>query len=116
MLILFGDKIRSQTKPFLYLFQLVGAKDPVHELLITRMWAARSGRARVASSSNSREVRMGYPLSSGRVYLLSMGGFGWRCHLETGVVGGDFFSAGRIGRQPAPRLRLDLIGAFYGWS
>ncbi|WP_270670244.1 MULTISPECIES: hypothetical protein, partial [unclassified Aeromonas] len=25
-----GDKIRSQTKPFLYLFQLVGAKDPVH--------------------------------------------------------------------------------------
>ena len=31
MLILFGDKIRSQTKPFLYLFQLVGAKDPVHE-------------------------------------------------------------------------------------
>jgi len=24
-------KIRSQTKPFLYLFQLVGAKDPVHE-------------------------------------------------------------------------------------
>ena len=31
MLILFGDKIRSQTKPFLYLFQLVGAKDPVHD-------------------------------------------------------------------------------------
>ncbi len=31
MLILFGDKIRSQTKPFLYLFQLVAAKDPVHE-------------------------------------------------------------------------------------
>jgi hypothetical protein len=31
VLILFGDKIRSQTKPFLYLFQLVGAKDPVHE-------------------------------------------------------------------------------------
>jgi len=30
-LILFGDKIRSQTKPFLYLFQLVAAKDPVHE-------------------------------------------------------------------------------------
>jgi hypothetical protein len=28
---LFGDKIRSQTKPFLYLFQLVAAKDPVHE-------------------------------------------------------------------------------------
>ncbi|MFQ2913465.1 hypothetical protein ACK3YB_19500, partial [Aeromonas caviae] len=27
------DKIRSQTKPFLYLFQLVGAKDPVHELV-----------------------------------------------------------------------------------
>ena len=34
MLILFGDKIRSQTKPFLYLFQLVGAKDPVHEGLL----------------------------------------------------------------------------------
>ena len=30
MLILFGDKIRSQSKPFLYLFQLVAAKDPVH--------------------------------------------------------------------------------------
>ncbi|WP_270808898.1 hypothetical protein, partial [Aeromonas sp. QDB50] len=29
-----GDKIRSQTKPFLYLFQLVGAKDPVHETLL----------------------------------------------------------------------------------
>ncbi|MGU5668223.1 hypothetical protein ACV1C8_18705, partial [Aeromonas hydrophila] len=26
-----GDKIRSQTKPFLYLFQLVAAKDPVHD-------------------------------------------------------------------------------------
>ncbi|MGU5717817.1 hypothetical protein, partial [Aeromonas taiwanensis] len=25
-----GDKIRSQTKPFFYLFQLVAAKDPVH--------------------------------------------------------------------------------------
>ncbi len=34
MLILFGDKIRSQTKPFLYLFQLVAAKDPVHELML----------------------------------------------------------------------------------
>ncbi|MCV9384250.1 hypothetical protein OE564_19745, partial [Aeromonas hydrophila] len=33
VLILFGDKIRSQTKPFLYLFQLVAAKDPVHERL-----------------------------------------------------------------------------------
>ena len=30
MLILFGDKIRSQTKPFIYLYQLVAAKDPVH--------------------------------------------------------------------------------------
>ncbi|WP_421249038.1 hypothetical protein [Aeromonas jandaei] len=30
MLIFFGDKIRSQTKPFLYLFQLVAAKNPVH--------------------------------------------------------------------------------------
>ncbi|MEI4964427.1 hypothetical protein, partial [Aeromonas caviae] len=30
---LFGDKIRSQTKPFLYLFQLVAAKDPVHEAI-----------------------------------------------------------------------------------
>ncbi|MGU5755339.1 hypothetical protein, partial [Aeromonas caviae] len=29
-----GDKIRSQTKPFLYLFQLVAAKDPVHECSI----------------------------------------------------------------------------------
>ncbi|MEA9427919.1 hypothetical protein VCX68_15680, partial [Aeromonas caviae] len=29
--VLFGDKIRSQSKPFLYLFQLVAAKDPVHE-------------------------------------------------------------------------------------
>lgn len=34
MLILFGDKIRSQTKPFLYLFQLVGAKDPVHDKIL----------------------------------------------------------------------------------
>ena len=34
MLILFGDKIRSQTKPFLYLFQLVAAKDPVHVALL----------------------------------------------------------------------------------
>ncbi|MFQ2599787.1 hypothetical protein ACK3Z9_12745, partial [Aeromonas caviae] len=25
------DKIRSQTKPFSYLFQLVAAKDPVYE-------------------------------------------------------------------------------------
>ncbi|MEI4962641.1 hypothetical protein, partial [Aeromonas caviae] len=32
---LFGDKIRSQTKPFLYLFQLVAAKDPVHDALLT---------------------------------------------------------------------------------
>ncbi|MFM5465965.1 hypothetical protein ACET66_18295, partial [Aeromonas simiae] len=30
--VLFGDKIRSQSKPFLYLFQFVAAKDPVHEL------------------------------------------------------------------------------------
>ncbi|GJA34750.1 hypothetical protein KAM342_44400 [Aeromonas caviae] len=29
--VLFGDKIRSQSKPFLYLFQLVAAKDPVHD-------------------------------------------------------------------------------------
>ncbi|WP_429212365.1 hypothetical protein, partial [Aeromonas veronii] len=29
-----GDKIRSQSKPFLYLFQLVAAKDPVHEVLL----------------------------------------------------------------------------------
>ncbi|MFM5285323.1 hypothetical protein ACET9J_03760, partial [Aeromonas veronii] len=32
--VLFGDKIRSQSKPFLYLFQLVAAKDPVHEVLL----------------------------------------------------------------------------------
>jgi hypothetical protein len=32
--VLFGDKIRSQSKPFLYLFQLVAAKDPVHEQLL----------------------------------------------------------------------------------
>ena len=31
MAVLFGDKIRSQSKPFLYLFQLVAAKDPVHD-------------------------------------------------------------------------------------
>lgn len=35
MLILFGDKTRSQTKPFLYLFQLVAAKAPVHERPLT---------------------------------------------------------------------------------
>jgi len=29
--VLFGDKIRSQTKPFSYLFQLVAAKDPVYD-------------------------------------------------------------------------------------
>ncbi|WP_270804311.1 restriction endonuclease subunit S, partial [Aeromonas sp. QDB02] len=28
------DKIRSQSKPFLYLFQLVAAKDPVHDYLL----------------------------------------------------------------------------------
>jgi hypothetical protein len=32
--VLFGDKIRSQSKPFLYLFQLVAAKDPVHEFAL----------------------------------------------------------------------------------
>ncbi|HDZ8894154.1 TPA: hypothetical protein RUX41_000469 [Aeromonas dhakensis] len=32
VLILCGDKIRSQTKIFLYLFQLVVAKEPVHEI------------------------------------------------------------------------------------
>ncbi|MFM5161305.1 hypothetical protein ACEUAT_20455, partial [Aeromonas veronii] len=35
--VLFGDKIRSQSKPFLYLFQLVAAKDPVHECLLEPM-------------------------------------------------------------------------------
>ncbi|MFQ2010866.1 hypothetical protein ACK34P_15695, partial [Aeromonas veronii] len=30
-----GDKIRSQSKPFLYLFQLVAAKDPVHDAAFT---------------------------------------------------------------------------------
>ncbi|MFM5143225.1 hypothetical protein ACEUA0_12035, partial [Aeromonas veronii] len=34
--VLFGDKIRSQSKPFLYLFQLVAAKDPVHEVRIEK--------------------------------------------------------------------------------
>ncbi|WP_270808850.1 hypothetical protein, partial [Aeromonas sp. QDB50] len=29
------DKIRSQSKPFLYLFQLVAAKDPVHDRFIS---------------------------------------------------------------------------------
>ncbi|MCY9810960.1 TIR domain-containing protein [Aeromonas caviae] len=33
--VLFGDKIRSQSKPFLYLFQLVAAKDPVHDEEVT---------------------------------------------------------------------------------
>ncbi|WP_270809787.1 hypothetical protein, partial [Aeromonas sp. QDB18] len=28
------DKIRSQSKPFLYLFQLVAAKDPVHVAIL----------------------------------------------------------------------------------
>ena len=32
--VLFGDKIRSQSKPFLYLFQLVAAKDPVHDVVL----------------------------------------------------------------------------------
>ncbi|MEH8116543.1 GFA family protein [Aeromonas allosaccharophila] len=40
MLILFGDKIRSQTKPFLYLFQLVAAKDPVHDKVLAVPFAA----------------------------------------------------------------------------
>lgn len=35
MAVLFGDKIRSQSKPFLYLFQLVAAKDPVHDEEVT---------------------------------------------------------------------------------
>ncbi|MGU5807564.1 hypothetical protein, partial [Aeromonas veronii] len=30
-----GDKIRSQSKPFLYLFQLVAAKDPVHVVVLS---------------------------------------------------------------------------------
>jgi len=38
VLVLFGDKIRSQTKPFLYLFQLVAAKDPVHEYAVRPSW------------------------------------------------------------------------------
>jgi hypothetical protein len=43
VLILFGDKIRSQTKPFLYLFQLVGAKDPVHDTWLALIgWALSS--------------------------------------------------------------------------
>jgi hypothetical protein len=31
-----------------------------------------------------------------------MGGFGWRCHLETGAAGGDFF--GWADRTPARTL------------
>ncbi|WP_234888739.1 hypothetical protein, partial [Aeromonas caviae] len=46
--VLFGDKIRSQSKPFLYLFQLVAAKDPVHVALLGRRRAdpikARAGK------------------------------------------------------------------------
>ncbi|WP_234888740.1 hypothetical protein, partial [Aeromonas caviae] len=38
--VLFGDKIRSQSKPFLYLFQLVAAKDPVHEHVIVMVFLA----------------------------------------------------------------------------
>ncbi|MGK4475266.1 toll/interleukin-1 receptor domain-containing protein [Aeromonas molluscorum] len=34
--VLFGDKIRSQTKPFSYLFQLVAAKDPVYDLTLCK--------------------------------------------------------------------------------
>ena len=43
---------------------------------------------------------MGCPLSRGREFLFSMGGFGWRCHLETGAAGGDFFF-GWVDRTPA---------------
>ncbi|WP_234925181.1 type IV pilin protein, partial [Aeromonas caviae] len=40
--VLFGDKIRSQSKPFLYLFQLVAAKDPVHDTLIATAKGSQS--------------------------------------------------------------------------
>ncbi|MEH8136668.1 hypothetical protein, partial [Aeromonas veronii] len=42
------DKIRSQTKPFLYLFQLVAAKDPVYE----RELNAKTAGTVVVLSSN----------------------------------------------------------------
>ena len=41
--VLFGDKIRSQSKPFLYLFQLVAAKDPVHVPRLTESTCASVG-------------------------------------------------------------------------
>jgi len=42
--VLFGDKIRSQSKPFLYLFQLVAAKDPVHDAVLACGGVVQSGR------------------------------------------------------------------------
>ena len=40
MAVLFGDKIRPQSKPFLYLFQLVAAKDPVHDAVLVTFGCA----------------------------------------------------------------------------
>jgi len=56
-LILFGDKIRSQTKPFLYLFQLVGAKDPVHELRLSKKTNNETCRLSKLNLNSWREVR-----------------------------------------------------------
>lgn len=55
MAVLFGDKIRSQSKPFLYLFQLVAAKDPVHEARLRQRQAKQAARVEQARELSERE-------------------------------------------------------------
>ncbi|MFQ2693119.1 hypothetical protein ACK3ZE_20090, partial [Aeromonas caviae] len=49
-----GDKIRSQTKPFLYLFQLVGAKDPVHDQKLSSYRLASTLKMQRLEEENNR--------------------------------------------------------------
>lgn len=53
--VLFGDKIRSQTKPFLYLFQLVAAKDPVHDFSLDSGGADEFGRLYITLQFNDKK-------------------------------------------------------------
>lgn len=61
MAVLFGDKIRSQSKPFLYLFQLVAAKDPVHvaeqDIPLADLEAAREQLVRIINTSLTPQER-----------------------------------------------------------
>jgi hypothetical protein len=54
--VLFGDKIRSQTKHFSYLFQLVAAKDPVYVCFIAFIQAEMEPPARPARLKTVKRV------------------------------------------------------------